>query len=343
MGVGSREIDIPERRFEEQIEGVLAEGGAVPLDVALAGGGGGLVLSFDDGFRDFYDVVLPRLVDAGLPALLYLATGFVDAGDPRSGVPASEALSWGMLAEAVSTGLVTVGAHTHGHTDLSRASAREADDEMRRSKESVEEHLSQACRHFAFPWGKASPEAERAARGHFATAALEAWRTNRATRTESVPPRSDARAPERYRSVLPSEDPWAVGRRAFRVSGPPTGTLVGAMTTIDAARAAPPVAEPPEGRPLRVAHVTTVDLTLRFLVLEQMKRLRDNGCQVAGDLRARGLDRGARGRGDRVHPLASRDPGLEPHGGYSARSSSSSGSSAAAGSTWSTRTTRSPV
>ena len=36
------------------------------------------------------------------------------------------------------------------------------------------------------------------------------------------------------------------------------------------------------GRPLRVAHVTTVDLTLRFLVLEQLRRLQRQGCEVVG-------------------------------------------------------------
>lgn len=34
--------------------------------------------------------------------------------------------------------------------------------------------------------------------------------------------------------------------------------------------------------PYRVAHVTTVDLTLRFLVLEQLRRLRDEGFDVTG-------------------------------------------------------------
>jgi glycosyltransferase involved in cell wall biosynthesis/ribosomal protein S18 acetylase RimI-like enzyme len=35
-------------------------------------------------------------------------------------------------------------------------------------------------------------------------------------------------------------------------------------------------------RPIRVAHVTTVDLTLRFLLMGQMKRLRDEGFEVLG-------------------------------------------------------------
>jgi glycosyltransferase involved in cell wall biosynthesis len=52
-------------------------------------------------------------------------------------------------------------------------------------------------------------------------------------------------------------------------------------------------------RPYRVAHVTTVDLTLRFLLLEQLRRLRDEGFEVTGisapgawvdDLRAEGID-----------------------------------------------------
>ncbi|MGZ8565471.1 MAG: glycosyltransferase [Actinomycetota bacterium] len=54
------------------------------------------------------------------------------------------------------------------------------------------------------------------------------------------------------------------------------------MTTIDATRIRRPPAQAARGRPLRVAHVTTVDLTLRFLVLEQLRRLRDSGCEVAG-------------------------------------------------------------
>jgi glycosyltransferase involved in cell wall biosynthesis len=51
-------------------------------------------------------------------------------------------------------------------------------------------------------------------------------------------------------------------------------------------------------RPYRVAHVTTVDLTLRFLLLEQLRRLRDEGFEVTAisapgewvdDLRAEGV------------------------------------------------------
>lgn len=182
-GAGGREIDIPRDLFVEQLEFLAAEGDAVSLDASLTDSRGGVVLTFDDGFRDFHDVVLPNLVRLGLPAVLYLATSFVGAGDRRSGIGPTEALTWPMLDEIVATSLVTIGSHTHGHVDLSSATVTEADDEMRRSKEIIEDRLGRPCVHFAYPWGKASAAAERVAEGLFETAALEAWRTNRSGST----------------------------------------------------------------------------------------------------------------------------------------------------------------
>ena len=174
------EIDTPPALFERQLA-ALAEGEQVlTLDQALDGDGtgGGVVVTVDDGYRDFSDTVVPLLVRYQVPALLYLATGLV-AGE-GDGPDDPDALSWAQLAEAVSTGLVTVGAHTHGHTDLSRASERVCRDEMARSQELVEDRLGVACRHFAYPWAVASPTADRVARELFDSAALDAWRGNRA-------------------------------------------------------------------------------------------------------------------------------------------------------------------
>ena len=140
-----------------------------------------MVVTFDDGYRDFHDAVLPLLVKHRVPAVLYLATGLVANGD---GGRRADALTWTQLREAVDTGLVTIGSHTHGHADLSKATEGEAEDEMRRSKELIEDHLGTACAHFAYPWAVGSPAADRAARRLFRTAALDAWRTNRAGRTD---------------------------------------------------------------------------------------------------------------------------------------------------------------
>jgi peptidoglycan/xylan/chitin deacetylase (PgdA/CDA1 family) len=176
VGAGGREIDVPADRFEEQMA-ILAETGEVrSLDEALRDGTGGVVVTFDDGFRDFHERALPVLIRHRIPAVLYLATGLVDGGP--------DALSWTQLEEASATGLVTVGGHTHGHTDLSGASGEVAEEEMRRCKELIEDRLGVACRHFAYPWAVGSSAADRVARELFDSAALDAWRTNRRGRID---------------------------------------------------------------------------------------------------------------------------------------------------------------
>jgi peptidoglycan/xylan/chitin deacetylase (PgdA/CDA1 family) len=174
--VGSREIDIDERSFEGQMALLADRVSVLSLDRALDGSGrGGVVVTIDDGYRDFHDHVLPALERYRIPAVLYLATGLVSDGEER--------LTWSMLAEAVETGLVTVGAHTHSHLPLGKLPEGDAHEEMRRSKELIEDRLGVPCRHFAYPFGVSGPGAERAARRLFDSAAL-GWGTNRGGRLD---------------------------------------------------------------------------------------------------------------------------------------------------------------
>lgn len=180
VGVGDREIDLPAYQFERQMQRLAETEVLLTLDEATKPGApGGVVVTIDDGYRDFHDVVLPVLVRYGIPLTLYLATSLVANGTR----PGTDSLTWGQLREAVGTGLVTVGAHTHSHADLSVASEVEAESEMRRSKELIEDHLGVACRHFSYPWSLCSPPADRMARRMFDSAAL-AWMTNHRRRMD---------------------------------------------------------------------------------------------------------------------------------------------------------------
>lgn len=177
VGVGSGEIDMPLEAFDRQMRTLAEEDRPVTLDGALSNGArGGVAVTFDDGTPDFHELALPVLVRHRVPALLYLATEPVGTGNGS--------LSWSQLEEAVSTGLVTIGSHTHSHRALVAVSEQEAEEEMRRSKGLIEDRLGVECRHFAYPFAAGSPEADRAARRHFRTAALHAWRTNREGRVE---------------------------------------------------------------------------------------------------------------------------------------------------------------
>jgi peptidoglycan/xylan/chitin deacetylase (PgdA/CDA1 family) len=183
IGVGDREIDLKMGTFEQHMEILMESERVLTLEKALFGGEGGVVVTFDDGQADFYDQALPILVRYRVPALLYLATGLVWDGKARV-TQAERGMTWSQLEEAVATGLVTVGAHTHDHTDLSRADEMFADEEMRKSRDLIEERLGRPCRHFAYPWAVGSSAADRVARRLFDTAAMDAWRTNRRGRID---------------------------------------------------------------------------------------------------------------------------------------------------------------
>jgi peptidoglycan/xylan/chitin deacetylase (PgdA/CDA1 family) len=183
VGAGDREVDLPLRSFERQLTAVAGAGIVGSLDDVLSDDEGGLVVTVDDGYRDFHEHALPALVRHRVPAVLYLATGLVDGSAPAA-VSKDDALSWAMLREAVETELVTVGSHTHSHADLSASSQEDAEEEMARSKDLIEDNLQVPCRHFAYPWGVGSAGADRAARRLFETAALDAWRTNRRGRID---------------------------------------------------------------------------------------------------------------------------------------------------------------
>jgi len=191
------ELDVPASVFDEQMAVIARSGRAATLDDAVdvlttatgptTGHSTGpdahpAVVTFDDGTADLVDVALPILVRHGVPATIYVATRFIEDGVdfPYGGTP----LSWAALAEAVSTGLVTVGSHTHSHAVMDKLSESEADDELRRSRHLIEDRLGVGADHFAYPKGVVDGRAEPIVRRHYSTAALADMGTNHYGRTD---------------------------------------------------------------------------------------------------------------------------------------------------------------
>jgi peptidoglycan/xylan/chitin deacetylase (PgdA/CDA1 family) len=185
VGAGTGgEIDLPAEVFDEQLAYLRTQGPIVSLDEALRAlvgapppGPDPIVVTFDDGTADFVDHALPVLERHQVPVTLYAATGFIDEGRPfpDGGRP----VSWGALRDACSTGLVTVGSHTHNHVLLDRLREAEVAAELDRSIELIGGELGTAPRHFAYPKAVApSPFAARAVAARFASAALAGTHPN---------------------------------------------------------------------------------------------------------------------------------------------------------------------
>lgn len=178
-------MEISEALFARQIEELHAWGSVVDLSSALDcleseanPTADAIVLTFDDGTADFIDTVLPLLATHRLPVTLYLATDHIERQIPfpHDGRP----LSWAAMRDALDTGLVTVGSHTHTHALLDRVTPSEAETEVRRSISLIEDRLGVTVEHFAYPKAVAgSPGAEEVVRRRFRSAALAGTRPNR--------------------------------------------------------------------------------------------------------------------------------------------------------------------
>ena len=179
-------VDLPRPLFAEQLAALASGWAPVSLDAAAEllarpaapPGRPPVCLTFDDGTADFVEEALPELVAQRVPATLYVATDYVEAARafPDNGRP----VSWAGLRDALSTGLVTIGSHTHTHRLLDRADGPEAARELDRSIGLIEDRLGVAVSDFAYPKAlPGSPAAEREVRNRFRTAALAGTRPNR--------------------------------------------------------------------------------------------------------------------------------------------------------------------
>jgi len=177
------EIDLATDVFARQIR-LIARWGVQTLDDALVALRSPepppedlAVVTFDDGTADFVDVALPILVAHNVPAVLYVATEFIEEGRdfPDGGTP----LSWSAIADALSTGLVTVGSHTHSHALLDRISPANADAELSASIELLSERVGIHPEHFAYPKAlPATAPVERLVRQRFSSAAVAGTHKN---------------------------------------------------------------------------------------------------------------------------------------------------------------------
>lgn len=183
-GGSSLELDIEPEVFAEQMQWLAEHRHIVDLDQAVEAlaqphGPPTTAVTFDDGTADFVDHALPALVAAGVPATYYVATDFIESrrSFPDHGTP----LSWGALAEAVSTGLVTVGSHTHRHAVMDKVAPAEATVELRTSQALIEDRLGVPAHHFAYPKGVAAvaPPVAAVVAGHFRSAAVADSGVNR--------------------------------------------------------------------------------------------------------------------------------------------------------------------
>ena len=145
-----------------------------------------VVLTFDDGFADFYTNALPVLQQCGFTATLYIATGFIGSTSrwlAREGEATRPMLTWDQVNE-ISTCGIECGGHSHWHHQLDALPLAEARDEIVRCKALLEDHLGQKVSSFAYPHGYHSAAIKRLVREAGYTSACAVGYTMSSTTTD---------------------------------------------------------------------------------------------------------------------------------------------------------------
>ena len=152
---------IPEATFVEQLSYLQRSGWQV-IDLAtllkeLAAPNSlperAALLTFDDGYRSMRTVALPWLLRFGYPAVLFVPTEFIGARNTFDAAEPEEALcDWDDLVELERQG-VSIQSHGVSHRPLSDLSPAEQEEELRRSKATLEAGLGRRVELFSYPYG----------------------------------------------------------------------------------------------------------------------------------------------------------------------------------------------
>lgn len=152
--------------FDRHLDWLEAHCSVMALDELVAGplptGGPHVAITFDDGYADNRSHAMPLLAARGMTATFFVTAGFIER-DERVMThladiwgPSREQLrplSWPDVHDLRGAGMA-IGSHTWSHRNLARLSLGEAEHDLRRSREILEQRLGERVRAVAYPWGK---------------------------------------------------------------------------------------------------------------------------------------------------------------------------------------------
>ncbi|HZM05592.1 MAG TPA: polysaccharide deacetylase family protein [Candidatus Saccharimonadales bacterium] len=108
-----------------------------------------IVITFDDGFKNFYTEGFPALSKYGFTATMFLPTAFIS--NSRMSFKEAECLTWNEIREMRQAGM-QFGSHTVNHPQLSGLKFPEIERELRDSRAQMEQELGEPTTTFAYPF-----------------------------------------------------------------------------------------------------------------------------------------------------------------------------------------------
>jgi len=116
-----------------------------------------VAITFDDGYRSFYDTAFPILREFGFSATVFVVTGRCGKDNRWEGqparIPSMDLLSWEQVLE-LSENRIDFGSHSISHPDLSRMSVDAAEKEIADSLKMIQDRTGKKSGLFCYPYGR---------------------------------------------------------------------------------------------------------------------------------------------------------------------------------------------
>lgn len=157
VGHGNWEFTVSPENFEKQIRYLKKKGYMFWDSQELGEFLGGqrkstrraVVITFDDGYRDFLTGALPVLKKYNVPALLFIHTNR-SSDELRNTLPL---LTWDDIVQASKEG-VEIGSHSSAHPNVKLLSAEELNIDTETAEKEIQNNIGVMPKTYAYPGGK---------------------------------------------------------------------------------------------------------------------------------------------------------------------------------------------
>jgi len=158
--LGHRRLWISSERFAEQMDYLASASyrcvplrDAVPVIQGRGGDNGKIaVLTFDDGYENFFRHAFPILSRHGFAATVFVVTGEIGGASRWDSGFETSLMSWPQLAEISRHG-IEIASHTVSHPHLTGVSPEETRRQLLQSRLELEDRLGVAVISCAYPYG----------------------------------------------------------------------------------------------------------------------------------------------------------------------------------------------